>query len=263
LTTVILRYASDLHLDSYPTRDERVALLERVYCAGDSYDVAVVAGDLSNFQGWYCPWREAAETLCEVLPNVPVIFVPGNHDYAHCYRPKREARELQRRGVSTRWEDYWNETVQAVQAQHPKFQVLIAGKTFEHLGQRFVGATNWYRHAQDSGWQSWFDYRTIARHRRDIAEKRQSDTAGLANITAADVVITHMLPDHGLMPKKHEHDPRNRFYVGPCVNYRVPKAWIFGHTHDDVEDGNCHARPLGYHGQKPKTEWPAHVLRLA
>jgi hypothetical protein len=61
---------SDLHQDSADNAWDPSA-----YVPAGGFDVAVVAGDVHS------PLPTALDWLADRLPGVPVVYVPGNHDF--------------------------------------------------------------------------------------------------------------------------------------------------------------------------------------
>lgn len=250
---MILRVASDLHLDSYPAKQDRVDVLKRVYLDGDDYDFAILAGDLSNFQGWHCTWLEAYELLAETVTK-PVVYVFGNHEY------------------------YGQRT------KHDLHQAVAARGTFEYIflltpldysgrskrgflraqGISFVGATNWYRPPSKALLRDtcFNDYQAIPSHKKTLPEHNQHDDLVLGDVCPEDIVVTHMMPSLELVHPKYYRQPDNHFYCRPRANFRTPKLWVFGHTHEHITDGNCIARPVGYRGEKSKPQWREHQVQL-
>jgi DNA repair exonuclease SbcCD nuclease subunit len=229
---VRIAVASDLHLDSYEDDIARMLVLRRVYPVS-MFDVAVMAGDLSNFRGWNCSWEHAAALLMEAVYPKPLVMVLGNHDWSHAITTvqARQGFDLAR-------------------TRHKHLHILDKD-TCELFGQRFVGFTNWYdphpRVTRDD--REWYDYQTISKLKKDIFQRHAEDCVFAREIRPSDVVVTHMLPHSKCVRPPYENSPTNKFFVSEKSQVNIPKAWIYGHAHTPYSIDNCHARPVGYAGE--------------
>lgn len=249
-----LRIASDLHLDSYDSDDERIALLKRIFCSGPCYDVAVIPGDLSNFKGWNCDWEHAMGLLLDTIPrDVPIVYVPGNHDFSYTEYPSQLAESLAKitRGNFTD----------------------LTQKDAYVKGVRFIGATNWYGQPLEGGVidaikHKWFDFRTIPYLDSVLDSWHIQDTFDLDRVRAGDIVVTHMMPSYKCVHPKYADSTANYFFVNSTPQtLNVARAHIFGHTHEMVDmqlsNARCIARPMGYKHERLVRDWVDCNVRVA
>ncbi|MDE2252924.1 MAG: metallophosphoesterase family protein [Betaproteobacteria bacterium] len=233
-----IQLASDLHLEFLARQFPNETLIAPAVGA----DVLVLAGDIGNdllgvnlFAHW----------------PVPVIYVPGNHEYYGTDWPKiREQLQRAARGTSV---------------------TVLDNGTWEYKGVRFLGAT------------LWTDYRLRAnrtqRQLMDVAGSRLRDhsviRAGAEAFTPAmalsdheqsrrwleeqlalpfagrTVVVTHHAPSARSIHPRFLGEPVNAAFVSE-LDGLVEKAdlWLHGHVHDsfDYAVGGCRvvANPRGY-----------------
>lgn len=202
----------------------------------NGFDVAVVAGDV------HMPLARALDWLAARLPGVPVVYVPGNHDFWW-----------------DRGEDRYTLAIQAergreIAARHG-IHLLMDG-TVTLGGVRFLGGTLWtdFRHgtrslnqamrsAQGRGGMN--DYRRIrtgptSRHRiepEDVLALHRRTRAYLDGALAEPhdgptVVVTHHAPLPESLPDPHA-DLRwcDASDLRDLVHARGPDLWVHGHVH--------------------------------
>lgn len=234
-----IQLASDLHLEFLESNWPN----ERLIQAAPGADVLVLAGDILN------------DTKClKLFANwpVPVLFVPGNHEYYNHPLPgQREKlrRECQKLGI-----------------------MFLDNEVFTIGDVRFLGAT------------LWTDYRLPRLNRTQSQLMENAGTrlndhflirSGRHTFTPADALRTHeksrawlelelakpwvgktvVVTHHGCHPLSVH--PR---YIGEALNAcfvsdlsdMMPSIdlWLHGHVHDsfDYTVGRCHVRvnPAGY-----------------
>jgi Icc-related predicted phosphoesterase len=203
------------------------------------FDVAVDAGDVHS------PLPKALDWLADRLPGVPVVYVPGNHDFW--------------------WDDGVDHyTVDDVVARGRD----TASKHGIHLlldnavildGVRFVGGTLWTDlrlgswssgHALNSSRRFMNDYKRIRRrpsgHHKYV---RPVDTLALHRATTSfldaqlsasfplpSVVVTHHAPHAFSLPDANM-DLRWCYAsdLGALVDQGQPDLWIHGHIHSRAD----------------------------
>ena len=206
----------------------------------DGFDVAVVAGDV------HMPLTRALGWLAERLPGVPVVYVPGNHDY---WWDRGEDRYTLADQMS-RGRD--------VAARHGIHLLLDDMVTLG--GTRFLGGTLWtdFRlgtHGLNHGMRSaqgrfgMVDYRRIrtgpsSRHRIEPGEvlaMHRRTRAFLDGDLAKPhpgptVVVTHHAPLAESLPDPHA-DMRWCYAsdLRDLIHARGPDLWIHGHVHHAVD----------------------------
>jgi Icc-related predicted phosphoesterase len=253
--SLTLGYVSDLHLEVSPsTALDRVQLLAE---AMEDVDVLVIAGDFSSD----FPWRTATAlvvqslqtrllTLCERMGDIPVVYVPGNHEF---YRSSFDEINLQ---------------LQDIDELVDNLHVLNDGASRIH-GQRFVGTTLWFPHRCVDVDMRLQDFEAIADASRQIEQRGRQTAEFLMNrLQRGDVVVTHHLPAWECVEARYEGHSINRFYVHnvrPLIEDVKPKLWIHGHSHSslDMQIGETRVvrNPYGYEGYEtnPNFDWGARV----
>ena len=229
-----LRVVSDLHFEFAPDGGRIAA--HRV-TRGD-FDVLVVAGDLCSAR----TLPSSLRLLCEVTDK-PIVYVLGNHEF---YGSKR---------------------------QTVIHSALLAQSEFPHLhfldravavigGQRFVGATLWFRKSKAPEW-AMNDFSTIEDFRSWVYSENGLSRSWLADtVQPGDVVVTHYLPSPRSVHQKYVGSPLNPFFVcdvEDVIRARRPAVWIHGHTHESVryfmEATDVVCNPWGYSGHDVNQEF--------
>lgn len=216
-----IRVLSDLHLELGPWQAPQAEA-----------DVVVLAGDIhAGTHGLHWAHRQ--------FPNVPVIYVPGNHEY---YDEELEdalallRREAQRVGIH-----------------------LLDGNEVRVAGVRFLGATLWTDFALHGGAagtlkesmayadQAMADFELIRyRGRRFEAKLSRSLHLGQvqwleASLAAGTdgpiVIVTHHLPHRLSIAPRYEGHPLTAAFASDLDHLvRSPVAlWIHGHTHEPCD----------------------------
>jgi DNA repair exonuclease SbcCD nuclease subunit len=237
---------SDLHVDvrafNLPRRPE---------C-----DVVAIAGDIG-------------ERLCEhVIPwieerfdgSVPVVYVPGNHDFYRCRLP----REI--------------ETARFCARYLPWLHLLAEGESVVLAGARFVGATLWTDYQLDplgpviaglNARHGMNDHRRIQILRPDGTPRRfdpgdaraahQRHRAAIEAVLAVPfdgptVVVTHHAPHPRSLRGGAYSQSLDAAYasdLSPMMDGpTAPALWVHGHVHERrdyvVGDTRIVANPRGY-----------------
>lgn len=223
-------YISDIHYDMEVNIDKNF-IFENIY------DVLVLGGDIGDYE----QSLNFIEFCSNELPDVDIVFVPGNHEY-HSHK------------IS--YEDI-NEKFRECDANKENVHVLIEGETWTKNDICFVGATLWsdlgrYSCPGDEFFVvfsakkiiSDFDYIDVSQM-RDMYELHHSNIIKCLNNTSATktIVVTHFPPTL---------ECRNRFfkidniayyfmsYAEDIIMNQTPNYWIFGHTHGDDETTEIH-----------------------
>lgn len=210
------------------------------YAPAGGFDVAVVAGDV------HMPLTRALDWLSERMPGVPVVYVPGNHDF---WWDRGEDRYTIY-GQIERGRD---------QAATLGIHLLLDAAVVVG-GTRLVGATLWtnfclsphglshaFRTAQ--GRFGMNDYRRIrtgprSRNRIEPSEVLAMHRASrvfiegelVRNHDGPTVVVSHHAPHPASLPGPHAD-------LGWCyasdltdlIMDRGPDLWVHGHVHNAVD----------------------------
>lgn len=241
--------------------DEHTAFDPADHAPADGFDVVVLAGDID------VPLTRSLQWIAERFAGVPVIYVPGNHDFyvadqgQYTMTEQLDAgRELaDRLGINLLLDD-----------------AVVLGET------RFLGGTLWTdfmtvgrgdvraKMAEAAGRDGMMDYRAIKRWSTATPGKRKrlrpEDTIAAHRATRAfleaelaqpfsgtTVVVTHHAPHPGSL------DPRHGGRLDWCYSSNLstvlegadaPDVWIHGHIHRAIDyavgSTRVVANPRGY-----------------
>lgn len=196
----------------------------------DSSDLVILAGDINL-------GTKGIEWIKKYIPNIPVLYVLGNHEYYKGAYPK---------------------TLHKIIAASKGSNVsVLENERIEFKGIRFHGATLWtdfslFGSPVEYGMicqEKMNDYKQI---RRDpsYARLRSIDTfkihqfsklwleESLAESTGyKNVVITHHAPSTRSLPEAYKNNPVAAAYASDLeelINQYKPLYWIHGHIHTPV-----------------------------
>jgi predicted phosphodiesterase len=241
---------SDLHLELWGERSSRFDV-----CTSKP-DIVILAGDIHTH-------ARAPSWAAETFPNLPVLYVAGNHEYY--------GEAIERAGDKIFRECELHEHV----------HYLDCG---EHIsgGIRFLGATLWTdfslfgsecksRVVSQSQLQM-TDYQRIKVAAKGYRKLQPQDTAQLhaehktwlrskleQSFAGHTVVVTHMAPSMGSITTEHAQDLVSGAFASNLDDL-VSKAdvWIHGHTHAsfDYQIKQCRvvANPMGYRMRNGRPE---------
>lgn len=226
---------SDLHQD-WPEN----AWDPAAHAPAGGFDVAVVSGDV------HMPLLRALDWLAERLPGVPVVYVPGNHDYWWDRGEERYTiRDQMERG---------RDRAATLGIRLLLDDVVVIG------GVRFLGGTLWtdfrlgsfslthgMRSAQ--GRDGMVDYRRIRTGSRsrnriepgDVLAMHRATRTFLADALSVPdagtaVVVTHHAPHPASLPDRHAHlawcDASD---LTELIEAGAPDLWVHGHVHRHVD----------------------------
>jgi predicted phosphodiesterase len=246
-----IAYLSDLHLEFGEGRPPDIVLpagTDVFVCAGDVATRGSGPAQLVDIieSGWLASEDGAA---------FDTIFVPGNHDYYGA--PYDDARARMR------------------EFRAPRFHMLDEGE-IRIDGVDFVGTTLWTDFGRSEALArrcavTISDFHVIpgfdvARCRAEHDRQRAFLEVALAKPRDGKrVVVTHFCPTLATEHPEHPGSPLTRYFQVDADSL-VPRAdaWIFGHTHHDVDMTIGHCRVLsaqvGYPAEKA---WAVGVLDLA
>lgn len=248
---------SDIHLEIQEVSLPRFA--------PDDVDAIICAGDLCHAPDLSRRAREIVHRY-----DVPLIFVPGNHEFYSGRDPHR-SKPLDHLAMKQAQEDShgWNQRL-----------YVLDDDIAEIDGVRFVGGTLWTDFEMDSFGDAEIAWRlhTASDLIPDFSQIRLGDGAPLSSaamiamhrLTAGfikrelaipfngkTVVVTHHLPHPEATPEVHRGSDSNYLYAssetafgGLLESANAPALWICGHTHQpvDVTVGNTRVvcNPFGY-----------------
>lgn len=200
---------------------------------GSEADVIVLAGDIAKVEQALSFAEELVARHC-----VPVIYVPGNHEYF--------GQDL----------DRLNECLNRWKEPSGLVHVLVdRGITIE--GVRFIGTPLWTNFrlwgdeaafkAEEHALKFLPDFKGIRRGERifaieDARELHQSAREFLrremAEAAGPVVVVTHFAPHEDCCAQIFRNSPLTPYFISDCsdlIQEFQPALWLFGHTHHSVD----------------------------
>lgn len=217
---------SDLHFECHA--DGGKSFVESL---PKTLDVLVVAGDLCTFG----MLENSLKLLADAAPQV--VYVSGNHEFWES-KPSDVLKRLERHS-SKLSNLHWLERGAAV-----------------INGQRFVGATMWFREDPLSiGARSKMnDFQCIKGFVPWVFETNARSTEFLKReVQPGDIVVTHHAPSWQSLSPYYRGSSLNSFYVCDMEStmlYREPKLWFHGHIHNSfdyqVDKTRVICNPFGY-----------------
>lgn len=239
-------YASDLHFEFHENEPGWLPSLPK------ECDVMILAGDIGIGEGAI----DAVFRIAEELPDTPVIFVSGNHEFYHTSIDKQL--------------DRFKQAFEGESHIH-----FLENDTVEIKGYRFLGCTLWTgfdllgkdnirpaivqaeRYIADfqvirdrSGSQVFHPVSTATRYRESRQWLHKQLNLGDADKT---VVVTHFPPCREARHQKIPEDLLSAYFQANCfdmIEQFQPAAWIYGHNHYslDIQLGSTRvtSNQLGY-----------------
>ena len=210
-------------------------------------DIVILAGDIGVGTG-------GLEWAAETFPEVPVIYVPGNH-------------EFYRHDISL---------AQELIGASPEHVHLLNDSACVIGGVRFLGATLWTDFEFYGEREAWYSRRRAREQMADfsiirnggraftpedsVALHRQSVAWLDAELSAPHdgptVVVTHHLPAEPSVADVYQGDALNPAFVSRLdglIERHRPKLWIHGHTHTpcdyEIFGTRVVCNPRGYPGE--------------
>lgn len=238
---------SDLHLDVFPIKPITIV---------PGVDLVIVAGDVCEGV------LRAFEHLRRIVPmDIPIVMVPGNHEFYRGFIPDELALALAHAGA---------------------FNLhFLNGTALELAGVRFVGATLWtdyqvFGEANQTmvmnacakgmhdhrliGWQKkpWLRFRpqeAALLHHRSKAYLEATLSTGFDGPT---VVITHTAVHWNSILPRYRTDPVTAAFVSDMsatIKAFRPTLWVHGHVHNScdyrVGETRVVCNPHGYGPENP------------
>lgn len=242
-----IHYISDLHLDTG----------EYAFPDMNNIDIVVVAGDLADFSSQWNLFSQSNKTYFDILKSlpVPVVFVPGNHDFfsndSSWTIPKIVHQYKE-------WTKHSNVHVlfnESIYLKGIHFIGLYLATDFHEaspiLMQAALNQKDFSKiYVQDNVLLTPQDYFKMYRHACQFLEKE------LQNTESIKVVISHHVPSTIPVIQKWYHqvmlDPQywnlsreNRYEMNLIANYSCnnpvqglqtrPEYWVHGHIHEALQ----------------------------
>jgi Icc-related predicted phosphoesterase len=225
---------------------------------GTDADVVVLAGDIGVGVG-------GIEWAARRFPKVPVIYVPGNHEFY----------------------DHDIGLTDKLKAGAPADIHVLNNDKLELDGIRFLGCTLWTDFRLHGEGEAWFARQRAKRLIEDFAsikkggrrftpeysvELHEASKAWLVGelkneFSGPTVVITHHLPASTSVAKRYANDSLNPAFASRLEDviekYR-PELWVHGHTHVpcdyDLFDTRIVCNPRGYPGEAHDSRFQADLV---
>jgi Icc-related predicted phosphoesterase len=255
---------SDLHLEAHPEAEAFLAFPEA--------DVAVCAGDIHR------PMWQSIQWLADhIAPHMPVIFVPGNHEFyggahAGCMKRGRTAAAsvdgvcLLNDDVvylgdvrfigSTLWTDY----ALGAEPTSGRQRDLDIAHAMNTAGSRLMDHTAIA--LEDDMLERWQPEHALAAHRRSRTFIHSALCKGHVGPT---VVVTHHAPHPGSIDRQYEGSPINPAFASDLSEIILdcqPEMWVHGHVHHStaytVGETCIVCNPRGYGDENPS--WDAGMV---
>lgn len=234
-----IQILSDLHFEFHTDFGDEFI---EAYLSPEKVDALVIAGDLGVGKSLII----GVHKLHEVYAGIPIIYVPGNHEYYNS--SFEETRELFKE-LDKRYENLH----------------VLNNKSKMINGELFVGCTLWFSESPNT--KRMMSHLADHTHIKNFSNEVFSENKLCLNflewhVCESSIVITHNLPSEKSVHEKYEGSPLNDLFVcavDDLIEERSPKLWIHGHTHDSANymHGKTHVlcNPLGYVGQEVNPEF--------
>lgn len=233
---MIIKYLSDLHLEFGNE------IIEDYYdLSNNNVDVVVIAGDISVAKKNHLVLRK----LAVALDPIPVLYVPGNHDFYHGSKPTVHRQLLK------------------LDNDQPNFHYLNRS-TFILDNVVFIGATGWQDdpNYNEHTFYMMNDFHLIKGHNTTVNRFGRDDKKFIIKSLESykdlnRVVITHTIPtklalNFGTYEVEHKKRYLKAYYNewDDILTTYKPDIWICGHCHDSffeiVYDTIIVRNALGY-----------------
>jgi Icc-related predicted phosphoesterase len=211
-------YISDLHAEHYY---ERVPYDPTPIC--DDLDIIVLAGDICNQN------TETLMCLQGIYPNIPILYVLGNHEYYHI--------DISKSGL-------------IYNPMHLMYRNIVLLDNTAHIsnGVRFLGTTLWSnlsdKHDAANVQAHMYDLKLIFNNSKVLSAKKytelwQKNVKWLEEILSQPfdgktVVISHHSPSPITCAPEHQSSNiRHGFHsdLNWLIEKYKPALWIYGHDH--------------------------------
>ncbi len=206
-------------------------------------DAFIVPGDLANQE-------MIVKVLHEIdkMVQVPVIFVPGNHEY---YGSQKS---------------YVDHLLKNEKFDHIK---ILIEDVFEYKDIVFLGSTGWWDNITLYHTNALNDFRVIydiISNDNGMAWGRCSKDFFKTNLEKYQdrkvVCVSHNMPSHKCIHPIYSTSKINECFANHWDNLIIdnkPLYWFCGHTHDSInmviDKTNIICNPYGYYLRQTNTDW--------
>lgn len=226
-----LMLMSDLHLDHWNKRSDRITIPNNILEVKESVDVIIIAGDTH-------PDKNVRETFCLALENhfgVRVIHVNGNHDFYGSTLIHEPIQEYTINDIKFGCGTLWHKV-----------------GLMEEFNARYIP-----------------DFYEIIGWSPDLINAIHDDHSSKLFSDEFDVIVCHHAPSSFCVNEKWVGDRLNPFfytdYSGKIVELSKTKLLVHGHMHDSVDFKLGKVRivsnPLGYPSEF-KSDWKPLIVEI-
>jgi Icc-related predicted phosphoesterase len=239
-----IAYGSDLHFEFYDEMGYK-EIIDSWKFDKDT-DLIVIAGDV----------HVHALNIVYVLEhinrvhNIPVFYVPGNHDYYH-------SSFIEENDVFNRFlykEDCYSVLLNdSIDINGITFFGCMGNidSSYEEINVWKHGALNDFRLIKDFD-----DHEKYGKFEHKCLDR------GLQHTEGKSIVVTHTMPSPRCINDKYSGSLLNPCFANnweDIIYKHNPLYWICGHTHDEVDivinDTHVLANPFGYPYENKDWEW--------
>jgi len=212
-------------------------------------DIVVLAGDIGV-------GTAGIEWVARQYRKLPVIYVPGNHEYYH--------HDI---GITDE-----------LKSSAPANIRVLHNDSCEFENVRFLGTTQWTDFRLYGEGEAWFARQRAKRSIDDFTAIRNGDRRFTPEVSVAlheismawlvgelakafngtTVVVTHHLPATPSIATRYRNDPLNPAFASrleEVIETDRPELWIHGHTHVacdyDIYGTRVVCNPRGYPSESP------------
>jgi predicted phosphodiesterase len=190
--------------------------------ARDPADFLILAGDICQIGRRESFWKANLARLIGGYKKV--LYVPGNHEYYD---------------YTFQQADQFFEEIEG----NPNFYNLVQLDygPVEVEGIRFIGNTMWFPNKGTPYTKRMMsDFDVIGNFEPQVYERHQEFLSRVVeNLRSGDVVVTHHLPLPACVSPEYAGSLLNPFFMADMTanlhEGRLPRVWIFGHTHTPVD----------------------------
>ena len=238
-----IAFASDFHFEFYDNINIAKSMIEQWVFDLDT-DMIVIAGDL------HVGSKKVIKLLNFIyeLYNIPIIYVPGNHEYYRSSFSKENAN-FYRNGI-THDGEYYILLRNSVSFGDYSFLGCMGNidGSYEHINSIKHGGLNDFHMIKD-----FHDHEMYGRGEFSFL---------LHNVQEGNIVITHTMPSPRCISDKYKGSVYNPCFSNDwseIIYENEPKIWICGHTHDAIDimidDTHIVANPYGYPHENKNWKW--------
>lgn len=237
-----ITYLSDVHCEFHRDKGKSFVRFLANFAIEEGVEAIIIAGDFATHNIYVERYSE----LCSLAKGIEVVAVNGNHElYAS------------NRGVL-------NNNKVKLEKRFSNLHILDK-EVFEFKGQRFLGATLWFRnHPENPFYERHLnDFFSIQGFDKWVYPENAACIKFFEdNMKEGDICISHHAPSAICIRPEFKHAiGMNRFYVTDLTNLifeRQPAVFVNGHLHSQFEEylgqTKMLCNPHGYVGHELRSQ---------